>query len=1467
MKPLHLLSTNPPGSGPRRWILLAAFLSLSTPAFAQRVCVTVNCPRDIVAEATAPTGAVVSFAPTAESACGRIASVVATPRSGSTFPLGTTVVRVVATDALGNKDECSFNVVVRDTRAPSLVLPEPITATCSGPTGTKVNFTVRATDAVSSPTVQCTPPSGGLFPIGTTQVQCVATDQAGNRSTNSFPVTVTSECADCVELVAPAGPIQLDAGENGSAVATWTEAATNRCGGTAWVRSEPPSGTAFPVGRTQVTCTAGVGEAVLQRRLFEVVVRDVTPPGIIIPRLAKLRCDGFSIAGQAGRLVTYVGIHAHDNSDPEPKLVFDPPAGTFLNIGVHSVTCTATDASGNSRSRAFQIEVVPGPKCEVEAVDAVVGWEGNWDFEDGLKGWSQTGTAFETQPTEGDNVQVRRIAPLTEQISTRIGGDYWRTLEYPIGHHAGHWVGTAENHPDAATLPGTEQGDGPTGTLLSRPFVLEERIMTFLIGGDSDDARLRVELLVKAEPGTPGAIQLGSFWYQVVKHATGHGEERLRRESFDLVEFKGMTARVRIVDNSTTGHINVDDFRFQPAPPLLTSVRVAGVDQPSIVLRNGRAYDWDSPVWGLADLHTHPIAHLGLGQKVFHGQPDGPISEALGNCNCNHGGHGLDNTCGNYLRQLVLAAFDGENGADPHQAGYDGNQWARFRKWPVFTSISHQQMWHDWVRRAYDGGLRVVVALTVHNKLIAGATVDSIPPFDDLAVTDRQIKELKEFVSRHSDFLEIAYSPFDLRRIVHENKLAVIIGSETDDIGNFSGNPVVKESADAISRELVRKRLQALHDMGLRYLFPVHLVDNKFGGSAIYNPVFTIATKYAMGRPIEVEPVGNGIQFRLGNMNALDSLPSGDQIAGALAEAVFNPFAPLKLMLETSSQITGQDTSFSDSSLGMAGVAAVTTLPLIASSPAVAPLAPALFEFFGDVDSLDLPNDILPLGGNYPPYHTIKLEGVGNIGGHRNKRGLTDLGRFAIDEMMRMGIMIDLDHMSERGVEECLGIAEKAGGGYPVNFGHNGFRHQRYDGSENNRVPEQLVRIRDLGGIMGLGWGNGDRKSVASSLDLPRTNSTSQVANDNPGSSKSFAHSALYALEFMGHRQIGLGTDINGFVVGPGPRFGPQSAFGLREEEDAKPWRSPYIKAQRNGIAYAPREGRPGASGVFQGRAVDPDKDDEDARVNKGYAYNKQQRDFFVALRIFRWGWQKSPKLTHDDVQIITDNLHDTYDRNRVKEFARGLLIGPTDGDPGSDIDPDVNMKQKLAKAVYRRRVLGEAPPSEITGDTTRFRRYKHFLTVWDDYENIYGTNTPMKRCETQLVQWDYNFDGLAHYGMMPDFFQDLSNVGLNATDMSPMFRSAEDFARMWTRTLEAAYGINHPFLKVDLDLGLGNGSDWHIRWQGKDGDTVEETDNLSDPRSWRPFNGSIERQGTSHSVVIRTGDGSTNRFFRVRRP
>jgi hypothetical protein len=59
------------------------------------------------------------------------------------------------------------------------------------PIGEVVTFSVTATDNLDpSPSVVCVPPSGSLFPRGTTLVTCTATDASGNESTCEFLVTV-----------------------------------------------------------------------------------------------------------------------------------------------------------------------------------------------------------------------------------------------------------------------------------------------------------------------------------------------------------------------------------------------------------------------------------------------------------------------------------------------------------------------------------------------------------------------------------------------------------------------------------------------------------------------------------------------------------------------------------------------------------------------------------------------------------------------------------------------------------------------------------------------------------------------------------------------------------------------------------------------------------------------------------------------------------------------------------------------------------------------------------------------------------------------------------------------------------------------------------------------------------------------------------------------------------------------------
>lgn len=94
------------------------------------------------------------------------------------------------------------------------------------------------------------------------------------------------------------------------------------------------------------------------------------------------------------------------------------------------------------------------------------------------------------------------------------------------------------------------QGDNSIGTLTSPEFRVERKFIAFLIGGGKDSEKLVLQLMIDGE---------------VVRSATGPndkpgGSESLEVDSWDVTEFSGKTARLRIVDQAQGGwgHINVD---------------------------------------------------------------------------------------------------------------------------------------------------------------------------------------------------------------------------------------------------------------------------------------------------------------------------------------------------------------------------------------------------------------------------------------------------------------------------------------------------------------------------------------------------------------------------------------------------------------------------------------------------------------------------------------------------------------------------------------------------------------------------------------------------------------------------------------------------------------------------------------------------------------------------------------------
>jgi predicted dienelactone hydrolase len=104
-------------------------------------------------------------------------------------------------DADGTGDAC--DQTPQGTIAPELHVPAGIVTDATGPAGATVTYTATATDDLDpNPSVVCTPPSGTLFAIGATTVECVATDTGHNRSDAHFTVTVLGAGAQLSNLIA-----------------------------------------------------------------------------------------------------------------------------------------------------------------------------------------------------------------------------------------------------------------------------------------------------------------------------------------------------------------------------------------------------------------------------------------------------------------------------------------------------------------------------------------------------------------------------------------------------------------------------------------------------------------------------------------------------------------------------------------------------------------------------------------------------------------------------------------------------------------------------------------------------------------------------------------------------------------------------------------------------------------------------------------------------------------------------------------------------------------------------------------------------------------------------------------------------------------------------------------------------------------------------------------------------------------
>ena len=233
---------------------------------------------------------------------------------------------------------------------------------------------VFQTQAATSPTVEGI---GGdvasasiiITPVADTPRISTTSVDEGTQSTNGLVVLPNSNDGTEVSHYRIAaiigGTLYLHDGVTTLNVGQYITAAQGAEG----LRFTPPLAS---MGNGQVDVQASIGANPLYttstRATAYITVNDKTPPSLLLPY--DMILDAYYDSGTA---VSF-SVTASDLRDGDVTVTCDKNSGIMLPVGVHTITCTASDRSGNTANDAFTVivqKVVPA--VQLSSVDAVSG--------------------------------------------------------------------------------------------------------------------------------------------------------------------------------------------------------------------------------------------------------------------------------------------------------------------------------------------------------------------------------------------------------------------------------------------------------------------------------------------------------------------------------------------------------------------------------------------------------------------------------------------------------------------------------------------------------------------------------------------------------------------------------------------------------------------------------------------------------------------------------------------------------------------------------------------------------------------------------------------------------------------------------------------------------------------------------------------------------------------------------------
>lgn len=167
------------------------------------------------------------------------------------------------------------------------------------------------------------------------------------------------------------------------------------------VSCTPTSGSLFALGSTTVTCSASDGAGNTVTQTFTVTVTapsvDTLPP--VFDRVPQPLW--IMTADPLGTTARYTLPTATDAVSGPAPVDCSPAPGAHVPVGLTHVTCTSTDAAGNTSSTGFDLMVVLRPRIDVPGSVPITGYDITDALPSGTGCWTHTytGTITDTGRT------------------------------------------------------------------------------------------------------------------------------------------------------------------------------------------------------------------------------------------------------------------------------------------------------------------------------------------------------------------------------------------------------------------------------------------------------------------------------------------------------------------------------------------------------------------------------------------------------------------------------------------------------------------------------------------------------------------------------------------------------------------------------------------------------------------------------------------------------------------------------------------------------------------------------------------------------------------------------------------------------------------------------------------------------------------------------------------------------------